>query len=76
MTEKKVKKIMIAGGGTGGHIYPAIAIGRALQKAAPGIELRFVGTAEGLETKILQRENLSLDLIQSGKLCQSYKGIR
>lgn len=68
MPEKKMKKIMIAGGGTGGHIYPAIAIGRALQKAEPGIELRFVGTAEGLESKIMQRENLSLDLIKSGKL--------
>ena len=68
MLNKNVKKIMIAGGGTGGHIYPAIAIGRALQKLDPNIMLRFIGTAEGLETKIMQRENLSLDLIQSGKL--------
>lgn len=68
VVEIKPKLIMIAGGGTGGHIYPAIAIGRALQKLAPTIVLRFVGTAEGLETKIMQRENLSLDLIQSGKL--------
>lgn len=68
MSEKKVKKIIIAGGGTGGHIYPAIAIGRALQKADPSVQIRFVGTAEGLESKIMQRENLSLDLIQSGKL--------
>lgn len=59
---------MIAGGGTGGHIYPAIAIGRALQKADPAVELRFVGTADGLESKIMQRENLTLDFIQSGKL--------
>lgn len=59
---------MIAGGGTGGHIYPAIAIGRALQKLNPKVQLRFVGTAAGLESKIMQRENLPLDLIQSGKL--------
>lgn len=59
---------MIAGGGTGGHIYPAIAIGRALQKLNPRVQLRFVGTASGLESKIMQRENLPLDLIQSGKL--------
>jgi len=62
------KTIMIAGGGTGGHIYPAIAIGRALLKADPNLKIRFVGTAEGLESKIMKRENLALDLIYSGKL--------
>jgi UDP-N-acetylglucosamine--N-acetylmuramyl-(pentapeptide) pyrophosphoryl-undecaprenol N-acetylglucosamine transferase len=59
---------MIAGGGTGGHIYPAIAIGRALQKLDPSVKIRYVGTAEGLESKIMKRENLALDLIYSGKL--------
>ena len=59
---------MIAGGGTGGHIYPAIAIGRAIQKLYPQYEVRFVGTAFGLEQKIMAKENLPLDLIQSGKL--------
>jgi UDP-N-acetylglucosamine--N-acetylmuramyl-(pentapeptide) pyrophosphoryl-undecaprenol N-acetylglucosamine transferase len=39
-------RIIISGGGTGGHIFPAIAIARALQKLEPGIELLFVG-AEG-----------------------------
>ena len=62
------KTVMIAGGGTGGHIYPAVAIGRAINKIDPLIQLRFVGTADGLESKIMQRENLSLDLIKSGKL--------
>jgi len=62
------KTIIIAGGGTGGHIYPAIAIGRALLKADPNLKIRFVGTAEGLESKIMKRENLALDLIYSGKL--------
>lgn len=62
------KTVMIAGGGTGGHIYPAIAIGRALQKQNPEVVLRFVGTSEGLESKIMNRENLALDLIKSGKL--------
>ena len=39
-------RVIISGGGTGGHIFPAIAIANALQKAEPGIELLFVG-AEG-----------------------------
>ncbi len=59
---------MIAGGGSGGHIYPAIAIGRALMKDSPDFQVRFVGTPEGLEKKIMLRENLPLDLIQGGKL--------
>lgn len=60
--------VVIAGGGTGGHIYPAIAIGRALQKHLQTLQVRYVGTSQGLEQKIMSRENLPLDLIQSGKL--------
>jgi UDP-N-acetylglucosamine--N-acetylmuramyl-(pentapeptide) pyrophosphoryl-undecaprenol N-acetylglucosamine transferase len=40
------RRVIISGGGTGGHIFPAIAIGKALQAADPNIELLFVG-AEG-----------------------------
>lgn len=76
MSDANKIKIMIAGGGTGGHIYPAIAIGRALQKINPAVDLRFVGTSDGLESKIMQRENLKLDLIQSGKLNFSGGGLK
>ena len=40
------KKVIISGGGTGGHIFPAISIARALKKADPGAQILFVG-AEG-----------------------------
>lgn len=40
------KKVIMAGGGTGGHIFPAIAIANALKKLQPDIEILFVG-AEG-----------------------------
>jgi UDP-N-acetylglucosamine--N-acetylmuramyl-(pentapeptide) pyrophosphoryl-undecaprenol N-acetylglucosamine transferase len=43
------KRIIIAGGGTGGHIFPAIAIAGALQKQAPDIELLFVGAKGKME---------------------------
>ena len=42
-------KAVIAGGGTGGHIFPAIAIAAALEKAVPGIELLFVGANGKME---------------------------
>jgi UDP-N-acetylglucosamine--N-acetylmuramyl-(pentapeptide) pyrophosphoryl-undecaprenol N-acetylglucosamine transferase len=63
-----MKKIVIAGGGTGGHLYPGLAIARALQKINSQIEIHFVGTAQGLETKIIPKENFPLHLIHGGKL--------
>ncbi|MGZ3768980.1 MAG: undecaprenyldiphospho-muramoylpentapeptide beta-N-acetylglucosaminyltransferase [Bdellovibrio sp.] len=62
------KTIVIAGGGTAGHIYPGIAIARAIQKIDPSVEVHFVGTSNGLETKIVPREGFPLHLIESGKL--------
>ncbi len=59
---------MIAGGGTGGHIYPGLAIAQALVKQEPTAEIHFVGTIEGLESKILPREKFPLHLIAGGKL--------
>jgi UDP-N-acetylglucosamine--N-acetylmuramyl-(pentapeptide) pyrophosphoryl-undecaprenol N-acetylglucosamine transferase len=46
MTSQEHKKVIISGGGTGGHIFPAISIANALLKADPFIEILFVG-AEG-----------------------------
>lgn len=63
--------IMIAGGGTGGHIYPAIAIARSLQKLEPSLSIEFVGSKSGLETTLVPRENFPLHLISVGKLHRS-----
>lgn len=62
------KTVIIAGGGTGGHIYPAIAIARALRAKDPTIKVHFVGTPAGLETKIIPKEGLPLHLMRIGKL--------
>ncbi|MCX6333870.1 MAG: undecaprenyldiphospho-muramoylpentapeptide beta-N-acetylglucosaminyltransferase [Bacteroidia bacterium] len=46
MNRQKHKRIIISGGGTGGHVFPAISIANALRRIDPGIEILFVG-AEG-----------------------------
>lgn len=62
------KVIVIAGGGTGGHIYPALGIARALQELDPTLDIHFVGTSEGMETRIVPKEGFPLFLVQGGKL--------
>jgi UDP-N-acetylglucosamine--N-acetylmuramyl-(pentapeptide) pyrophosphoryl-undecaprenol N-acetylglucosamine transferase len=47
-TTKKLK-IIISGGGTGGHIYPAVAVAQELQKRMPDVELLFVGASDRME---------------------------
>jgi UDP-N-acetylglucosamine--N-acetylmuramyl-(pentapeptide) pyrophosphoryl-undecaprenol N-acetylglucosamine transferase len=60
-------KVLIAGGGTGGHIMPALAIADALQKQYQS-ELLFVGTARGLESRLVPQAGHRLELIQVGQL--------
>lgn len=46
-------RFVIAGGGTGGHVFPALAIGQAIQKRDPRAEIMFVGTKHGIEAKVM-----------------------
>jgi UDP-N-acetylglucosamine--N-acetylmuramyl-(pentapeptide) pyrophosphoryl-undecaprenol N-acetylglucosamine transferase len=57
-------RILIAGGGTGGHLYPGIALARELQRRDPSTVVSFVGTAQGIEARVVPRENFPLDLIR------------
>jgi UDP-N-acetylglucosamine--N-acetylmuramyl-(pentapeptide) pyrophosphoryl-undecaprenol N-acetylglucosamine transferase len=61
-------RVVIAGGGTGGHLYPGIAVARELLARRPDAQISFAGTAHGIETRVLPREGFSLDLIRSGGL--------
>lgn len=62
------RRVLIAAGGTGGHIYPALTIARSLQQEQPDIEIHFVGTPSGLENKIVPREGFPLHHVQIGRL--------
>ncbi len=56
-------KVLIAGGGTGGHINPGLAIAKYIKKKEPLTEITFVGTKKGLETKLVPREGFKLETI-------------
>ncbi|RPI32790.1 MAG: undecaprenyldiphospho-muramoylpentapeptide beta-N-acetylglucosaminyltransferase, partial [Nitrospiraceae bacterium] len=57
--------ILIAGGGTGGHIFPAIAVAREFRKAVAEAKITFVGTAKGMEAKIIPKEGYEIRFIRS-----------
>lgn len=60
--------VIIAGGGTGGHIFPGVAIAQEFRRRNPQTHILFVGTARGLETKIIPREGFKLELIEVAAL--------
>ena len=55
--------IVIAAGGTGGHLYPAIAVAREFLRRDPSTRILFVGTTRGIEQKVLAHEGLPLRCI-------------
>ncbi|HWF86271.1 MAG TPA: undecaprenyldiphospho-muramoylpentapeptide beta-N-acetylglucosaminyltransferase [Vicinamibacterales bacterium] len=61
-------RIVIAGGGTGGHLYPGIAVAREWLSRQPDAQISFAGTARGIEARVVPREGFALDLIRSGGL--------
>ena len=52
-------------GGTGGHLYPGIAVARELQSRRPDVQISFAGTERGIETRVVPREGFALDMIRS-----------
>ena len=54
-------RILIAAGGTGGHIYPALAVARSLRERTPEIDLRWLGGQRGLEARIVGAAGLPVD---------------
>lgn len=61
-------RILIAGGGTGGHLYPGIAVAREVLRREPQAVVTFAGTARGIEFRVVPREGFELDLLRSAGL--------
>ena len=61
-------RVVIAGGGTGGHLFPGIAVARELLARRGDAHVTFVGTAAGIESKVIPRERFELDVIRSAGL--------
>ena len=64
----KPLRVVIAGGGTGGHLYPGIAVAREILRRMPDAVVTFAGTARGIESRVVPREGFQLDLLRSAGL--------
>jgi len=63
-----MKKIVFTGGGTGGHIFPIIAVAREIKKINPYLEIFFIGPQDEISDQIFEEEGIKVKKIQSGKI--------
>ncbi len=64
----KPLRVIIAGGGTGGHLFPGIAVAREILRRQHDAVVTFAGTARGIESRVIPREGFELDLLRSAGL--------
>lgn len=57
-------RVVLTGGGTGGHIYPALAIGREISERQPGSSLLYIGTSRGLESRIVPEQGIPFEAVE------------
>ena len=56
-------KVILTGGGTGGHIYPAIAIADMIKKEDENAQILFIGTEQGLESELVPQNGYDIKFI-------------
>lgn len=60
---KAVNKFIFAGGGTGGHLYPALAVAQKLRQLKPEAEILFIGTRNKIESQVVPAHNFNFKTI-------------
>ena len=60
---RQAPRILIAAGGTGGHVFPGLALARTLKELEPAAEVRFAGTSRGIENQAVPAAGFPLDLL-------------
>ena len=63
--------VLLAGGGTGGHVFPSLAVADALRRAAPDLAVEFVGTARGLESTLVPQAGWTLHTVNTPPLART-----
>lgn len=61
-------KVLVAGGGSGGHITPVLAVLEALEKKSEKLEVQYVGSKDGIENKIISNTQIPFVSIEAGKV--------
>ena len=56
-------RVLVAGGGTGGHVFPMLAVADALRAEEPAVEVTFVGTGRGIESRVVPEAGGRLELL-------------
>jgi UDP-N-acetylglucosamine--N-acetylmuramyl-(pentapeptide) pyrophosphoryl-undecaprenol N-acetylglucosamine transferase len=56
-------RVVLAGGGTGGHLFPGLAVAREFQRRKPDSVILFVGTEQGIESRVLPKEGFKLETL-------------
>jgi UDP-N-acetylglucosamine--N-acetylmuramyl-(pentapeptide) pyrophosphoryl-undecaprenol N-acetylglucosamine transferase len=64
----KPLRVIVAGGGTGGHLFPGIAVAREILRRQQDAVVTFAGTEKGIESRVIPREGFELDVLRSAGL--------
>lgn len=61
---RKINRIVLSGGGTGGHIYPALSVYKRLKAENPDLQALYIGTEKGLEATLIPKEGIEFKAIK------------
>lgn len=59
-----IQRIVVAGGGTGGHLFPGLAVVEELARRAPGVDVTWVGTERGIEARVIPQRGLRFEALR------------